>query len=103
MRSRCSSRRALLPPVHKDSSARPPRRLLSLPRIAAEAADRTGGDRAAVPRAEPAIPPRLFLQRQRARAPGEPRALVVSERRVSDIEAADRPRGVPVAARGAGG
>src|SRR5665213_2655388 len=103
MRRGRSARRALLPPMLQNPSARPPGRLLSFPRAAEKAAGRADGDRATVSRAEPAIPPRLLLQRERAGAPREPRAIVVPERRLPDAEAADRPRGVSAAARGAGG
>ena len=58
-----------------------------------------GGSRAAFPDAQPPVPPRLLLQRDAGRAAREPRALVVSERRVSDAEAADRADRISARAR----
>ena len=45
--------------------------------------DRRAGSRAPLPRPEPQVPSRLLLQRAAGRAARQPRALVVSERRVS--------------------
>ena len=56
--------------------------------VAAEAESRSGAPRTEVPHAEPAVPSRLLLQRHARRAPRQPRALLVSERRVPDTEAA---------------
>ena len=53
---------------------------LGLPR---KLTDRAGRPRAPVPRAEPQVSSRLLLQRVARRAAGQPRALVVSERRLS--------------------
>ena len=53
--------------------------------------------------AEPPVSSRLLLQRDAGRAARQPRAVVVSERRVSHAAAADRADRVPAAARRAGG
>ena len=53
----------------------------------------------AIPRAQPAVSSGLLLQRDAGRAPRQPRAVVVSERRVSDAEAADRADRVSAGAR----
>ena len=99
---RGSARRALLSAVHEDPSAAASGRLLQLPRAAAEAEPRRGRARAAVPRAEPAVSSRLLLQRDAGRAPREPGAVVVSERRVPDAAPAGRAHRVPAEAGRAG-
>ena len=83
LRRRRSCGRALLPAVQPHPGARPPWRLLHVLRTAAQADDRAGRPRAAIPRVEPEVSSRLLLQRVADRASGQPRALVVSERRVS--------------------
>ena len=87
------------PAVHPDSDARPPRRLFRVSGRAAQAQSRRRRSRAAVSRAEPAVSSRLLLQRDAGRASREPRAVVVSERRVPHAAQADRARRVPARAR----
>src|SRR5206468_5427374 len=93
-------RRAFLSAMPQDSAARPPcPRLLRVSRPAAKAERRRGRSRAAVSRAEPAVPPGLFLQRDAGGTAREPRALVVPQRRVSDAQEPDRARRVPARPR----
>ena len=65
--------------------------------LAAQAESRRRRSRAAVSRAQPAVPSRLLLQRDAGRAAGEPRAVVVSERRVSHAAQSGGARRVPAA------
>ncbi len=85
--------------MHEDPDARPAGRLLRVSRPAAQAESRCRRPRAAFPRAQPPVPSRLLLQRAACRAAREPRALVVSERRVPDAAPADRADRVPARAR----
>ena len=81
--ARRSGRRALLPAVHADPVARPPRRLLRVPRSAAQAEPRRRAiSSSAFATLSRQFHPGLLLQRDAGRAPREPRALVVPERRV---------------------
>src|SRR3954471_21634971 len=75
--------RALLPELQPHPRARPSWGLLLVPRTAATAEYRSAGARTKLPGSEPQVSSGLLLQRDAAGTAGEPRTLVVPERRLS--------------------
>src|SRR5262245_54130659 len=70
---------AFLPAVPQDPANRSGRRLLQLLRPAAKAGDRQTGTGENILRAQSQVPPRLLHQRQRRRAAGKYRQVVVAQ------------------------